>query len=117
MSEKYFENYFKVVGIYDKEEVIEIGGVAIDYGDGSEEIYFFHPLTGQRVDEARKLLQGWKPQDPEVESLWYDFIEKLEELEPEWFFQYDGENDEVIVIELEGEERTNNISINRGNDM
>ncbi len=65
----YFENQFKVVGMHNGEEIIEVKGVAIDWGDGAEEIYFYHPITGQKINEARKLLQGLeasKPRDGRV---------------------------------------------------
>ncbi len=97
----YFENQFKVVGMHNGEEIIEVKGVAIDWGDGAEEIYFYHPITGQKINEARKLLQGWKPVNPEMEELWYQFIDKLESLDGEHFFEMNGENNERIIIELE----------------
>ncbi len=78
----------------------EVEGIAIFYppGEGEADIYFLHPLTGQKMERARQILQGWSEQDEEAQRKWKKLVE---EIENDFLLEqslWDGHNEESPVV-------------------
>ena len=79
---------------------VEVEGILISYppGEGETDIYFLHPLTGQKMERVRQILQGWSEQDESAQSEWVRLVEEIEDDDLLEQRIWDGHDEESPVV-------------------